>query len=58
MDPGACVPGKTIQVIIVDRAGTAVSKAKRPGATIVLSDSAYANIAKATTASINIDYQQ
>lgn len=55
--PNACT-SKTIQVMIVDRAASSVSRPVTPGATIVLTADAYAVIAKASASSINIEYSQ
>ncbi|KAI3825458.1 hypothetical protein L1987_06947 [Smallanthus sonchifolius] len=53
--PRTCVPGQTIEVRIIDRAQSSVSRATRPGTTMVLSDTAFATIAN-QIASINIEF--
>ncbi|PWA60388.1 Barwin-like endoglucanase [Artemisia annua] len=55
--PRTCILGQTIQVRIVDRAQTSVSRSTRAGTTMVLSDTAFASIAS-EIASINIEFQQ
>ncbi|KAI3690990.1 hypothetical protein L2E82_49203 [Cichorium intybus] len=55
--PRTCIPGQTIQVRIIDRAQTAVSRSTRAGTTMVLSDTAFGTIAN-QIASINIEFQQ
>lgn len=57
--PSSCVPGSTIQVKIVDRAATAVSKASSRGAALVLSTTAFDQLVRPpSTTSINIMFQQ
>ncbi|KAJ8751892.1 hypothetical protein K2173_026104 [Erythroxylum novogranatense] len=56
--PRTCVPGRTVQVRIVDRAQTAVSRPSTGGATIVLSTTAFRSIAAISARSINIEFQQ
>ncbi|PON90746.1 Expansin [Trema orientale] len=56
--PRTCIPDKTIQIRILDRALTAVSRPSIPGTTIVLSTTAFAAIANASASSINIEFQQ
>ncbi|KAI3506085.1 hypothetical protein L1887_28441 [Cichorium endivia] len=55
--PRTCIPGQTIQVRIIDRAQTAVSRSTRAGTTMVLSDTAFGTIAN-QIAFINIEFQQ
>ncbi|KAI3729840.1 hypothetical protein L6452_18511 [Arctium lappa] len=55
--PRACIPGQTIQVRIIDRAQTSISRPTRIGTTMVLSDTAFATIANQIS-SINIEFQQ
>ncbi|KAK4770023.1 hypothetical protein SAY87_030555 [Trapa incisa] len=54
---GTCKLGQTIQVTIVDRAYRAVSRPSSNDATIVLSTTAFENIARAA-AWVNIEYVQ
>lgn len=56
--PRTCVQGQTIQVRIVDRAQTSVSRPTKAGTTIVLSTTAYSAIANSAVPSINIEFQQ
>ncbi|OMO53326.1 Barwin-related endoglucanase [Corchorus capsularis] len=56
--PGTCNPGETIQIRIVDRAETSVSRPSSNGATIVLSTTAFGAIANPSAASVNIEFQQ
>ncbi|XWS27192.1 hypothetical protein CRYUN_Cryun26dG0093900 [Craigia yunnanensis] len=56
--PGTCNPSQTIQIKIVDRADTSVSRPSRKGATIVLSTTAFGAIANPSAASVNIEFQQ
>ncbi|XP_030543070.1 EG45-like domain containing protein [Rhodamnia argentea] len=55
---GTCVPGKTIQVRIVDRALSSSSRPSSSGATVVLSTTAFGAITKLSAAAINVEYQQ
>nr|XP_043606708.1 uncharacterized protein LOC122578746 [Erigeron canadensis] len=55
--PQICIPGQTVQVRIIDRAQTSVSRPTREGTTMVLSDTAFGIIAN-QIASINIEFQQ
>uniref|UniRef100_A0A7N0T9N5 Expansin-like EG45 domain-containing protein n=1 Tax=Kalanchoe fedtschenkoi TaxID=63787 RepID=A0A7N0T9N5_KALFE len=58
-EPKACIPGRTIQIRIVDRALTSVSRPSGPDSTMVLSIAAFAAIANTTAAaSVNIEFQQ
>ncbi|XWS16993.1 hypothetical protein CRYUN_Cryun33cG0029400 [Craigia yunnanensis] len=56
--PGTCNPSQTIQIRIVDRADTSVSRPSSNGATIVLSTTAFGAIANPSAASVNIEFQQ
>ncbi|XP_041028211.1 EG45-like domain containing protein [Juglans microcarpa x Juglans regia] len=54
-----CVPGETIQIRIVDRALTSVSRPiSKDAATIVLSTTAFGTIANLSATFINIEFQQ
>ncbi|XP_075101126.1 putative EG45-like domain containing protein 1 isoform X2 [Nicotiana tabacum] len=56
--PRACKHGETIQIKIVDRAQTALSKPTKEGTTMVLSNAALAAIADPNAPSLNIDFRQ
>ncbi|XAR71263.1 hypothetical protein NMG60_11028444 [Bertholletia excelsa] len=56
--PATCNPDQTIQIKIVDRAQSAVSRPSSARATIVLSSTAFGTIVKGSPASVNIEYQQ
>ena len=56
--PRTCIPGQTIQIRIVDRALSSVSRPSRDGATMVLSKTAFGMISKPTAPVINIEFQQ
>ncbi|KAL7122225.1 hypothetical protein ACP275_01G031300 [Erythranthe tilingii] len=57
--PQAClIPGETIQVRIVDRAHTSVSRPSRDGTSLVLSNTAFQTIANPAVPYLNIDFQQ
>ncbi|XP_021665640.2 EG45-like domain containing protein isoform X2 [Hevea brasiliensis] len=56
--PRTCNPGETIRIKIVDRAASSVSRPSSNGATIILSDTAFAKIANPSASSVNIEYQQ
>ncbi|KAL3844111.1 hypothetical protein ACJIZ3_001514 [Penstemon smallii] len=56
--PGACIPGQTIQVRIVDRAQTSVSRPSLEGTSLVLSNTAYQSIANPDVSFLNIEFQQ
>ncbi|KAK0572270.1 hypothetical protein LWI29_028923 [Acer saccharum] len=56
--PNTCIPAEIIQIRIVDRAETSLSRPSRNGATIVLSTTAFSTIANASANSINIEYSQ
>lgn len=49
--PGTCNPSQTIQIRIVDRAETSVSRPSANGATIILSNTAFGAIANPSAAS-------
>ncbi|KAI3409313.1 uncharacterized protein J3R85_019491 [Psidium guajava] len=60
---GTCVPGRTIQIKIVDYAlsttsAAATSKQSATGATLVLSQTAFGAIANSSVDSINVEFQQ
>ncbi|KAB1204557.1 EG45-like domain containing protein [Morella rubra] len=54
----ACIQGATIQIKIVDRALTSVSKPSRSDTTMVLSSTAFEKIANPSATYINVEYQQ
>nr|GMD92194.1 EG45-like domain containing protein [Ipomoea batatas] len=56
--PKACKKDQTIQIKIVDRAQTSVSRPTKPGTTMVLSNAAFAAIADPSATSLNIEFQQ
>ncbi|KAA8521490.1 hypothetical protein F0562_012163 [Nyssa sinensis] len=56
--PGTCKPDQTIQIRIVDRAQTSVSRPSRDGTTMVLSTTSFGTIANGSASSINIEFQQ
>ncbi|GMN45193.1 hypothetical protein TIFTF001_014388 [Ficus carica] len=56
--PTTCFPDKSIQIRIVDRALTSVSRPSVPGTTIVLSIAAFSAIANLSASSVNIEFQQ
>lgn len=56
--PMTCKVGQTIQIKIVDRALSSVSKPSKDGATMVLSTTAFGVVANASASSVNIEYQQ
>ncbi|KAL8256266.1 hypothetical protein R6Q59_031333 [Mikania micrantha] len=55
--PQICIPGQTIEIRIIDRAQTSVSRPTRAGTTMVLSETAFGTIAN-QIASINIEFQK
>ncbi|XP_059658088.1 EG45-like domain containing protein [Cornus florida] len=57
-NPRSCKPNQTIQVKIVDRAQTSVSRPFRAATTMVLSSTAYAAISDGSSPSVNIEFQQ
>ncbi|KAF8400702.1 hypothetical protein HHK36_014002 [Tetracentron sinense] len=57
-DPGTCLTGQSIQVVILDRASTSVSRPSRDTATIVLSKFAFAAIANVSANWINMEFLQ
>ncbi|KAI3454039.1 hypothetical protein Pfo_010702 [Paulownia fortunei] len=56
--PRACVAGQTIQVKIVDRAQTSVSRPTREECSLVLSNTAFATIANPSVSYLNVEFQQ
>ncbi|XP_050268539.1 EG45-like domain containing protein [Quercus robur] len=56
--PGTCKPGQTVQVKIVDRALSSVSRPSQNDATLVLSTTAFEMIANPSASFINIEFQQ
>ncbi|CAL0327512.1 unnamed protein product [Lupinus luteus] len=56
--PKACVPGQNIQITIVDRAQSSISRPSSERATMVLSTNAFQAIANASVSLINIEYQE
>ncbi|KAK4365763.1 hypothetical protein RND71_013643 [Anisodus tanguticus] len=56
--PRACKHGETIQIKIVDRARTSLSRPTREGTTMVLSNAALSAIAVPHAPSLNIDFRQ
>jgi len=53
-----CIPGQMIQIKIVDRAQSSVSRPSLAGTTLVLSSRAFQVIANASAPFINVEYQQ
>ncbi|XP_065851069.1 EG45-like domain containing protein isoform X1 [Euphorbia lathyris] len=53
-----CDPSKTIQVKIVDRAQTSVSKPSVNGAIIVLSDTAFSQFTNSPASVVNVEFRQ
>lgn len=56
--PRTCVPGQTIQIKIVDRAQSSVSRPSLGGTSMVLSVTAFQAIANVSASFINIEFQQ
>ncbi|XP_062163144.1 EG45-like domain containing protein [Alnus glutinosa] len=56
--PRTCIPGQTIQIRIVDRALTSVSRPSTDDTTMVLSTTAFETIANASAAFINVEFLQ
>lgn len=56
--PGTCIRGQTIQITIVDRAQTSISRPSRNGATIVLSNTAFSQIANISASFVNLEFLQ
>ncbi|KAF8009325.1 hypothetical protein BT93_J0350 [Corymbia citriodora subsp. variegata] len=56
--PKTCNPAQLVQVRIVDRALSAVSRSSSDRATIVLSKTAFEAIAKPSASSVNIEFVQ
>jgi len=55
---GTCIPGQMVQIKIVDRAQSSVSRPSLEGTTLVLSSQAFQAIANASASFINVEYQQ
>ncbi|XP_014499328.2 EG45-like domain containing protein 2 [Vigna radiata var. radiata] len=55
---GTCIPGQMIQIKIVDRAQSSVSRPSLAGTTLVLSSKGFQVIANASAPFINVEYQQ
>jgi hypothetical protein len=56
--PRTCIPDQTIQIRIVDRALTSVSRPSTDDTTMVLSTTAFETIAHASAAFINVEFLQ
>ncbi|RDX70607.1 putative EG45-like domain containing protein 1, partial [Mucuna pruriens] len=56
--PRTCIPGQTIQIKIVDRAQSSVSRPSVDGTSMVLSTTAFRTIANGSASLINIEFQQ
>ncbi|KAE9587267.1 hypothetical protein Lal_00005024 [Lupinus albus] len=56
--PKACISGQDIQITIVDRAQSSISKPSSDRATMVLSTTTFQAIANASLSFINIEYQE
>ncbi|CAJ1973749.1 unnamed protein product [Sphenostylis stenocarpa] len=56
--PKTCIPGQMVEIKIVDRAQSSVSRPSLRGTTLVLSSKAFQAIANASASFINIEYQQ
>lgn len=56
--PRTCVPGQTIQIKIVDRAQSSVSRPSLGGTSMVLSVTAFQAIANVSASFIYIEFQQ
>ncbi|XP_027356655.1 putative EG45-like domain containing protein 1 [Abrus precatorius] len=56
--PGTCIPGQTIQIKIVDRAQSSVSRPSVTGTSMVLSTTAFQAIASSSSSFLNIEFQQ
>ncbi|KAI4333194.1 hypothetical protein L6164_018032 [Bauhinia variegata] len=57
-EPKTCIPGQTIQIKIVDRAETSVSRPSAGETSMVLSTTAFRAIANSSASLINIEFQQ
>ncbi|ESW09048.1 hypothetical protein PHAVU_009G096000 [Phaseolus vulgaris] len=55
---GTCITGQMVQIKIVDRAQSSVSRPSLEGTTLVLSSQAFQAIANASASFINVEYQQ
>ncbi|XP_045806541.1 EG45-like domain containing protein 2 isoform X2 [Trifolium pratense] len=56
--PRTCIPGQTIQIKIVDRAQSSVSRPSSSDTSMVLSTTAFQIIANVSASLINIEFQQ
>ncbi|AES73696.1 EG45-like domain containing protein 2 [Medicago truncatula] len=56
--PRTCIPGQTIQIKIVDRAQSSVSRPSSDDTSMVLSTTAFQIIANVSSSLINIEFQQ
>ncbi|KAL6579775.1 hypothetical protein OROMI_007799 [Orobanche minor] len=56
--PRTCIPGQTIQIKIVDRAQSSVSRPSSADTSMVLSTTAFQIIANVSESLINIEFQQ
>lgn len=56
--PRTCIPGQNIQIKIVDRAQSSVSRPSREGTSMVLSTTAFQAIANGSASLIYIEFQQ
>ncbi|KAJ1410987.1 RlpA-like protein, double-psi beta-barrel domain [Sesbania bispinosa] len=56
--PRTCIPGQTIQIKIVDRAQSSVSRPSARDTSMVLSTTAFQAIANSSASLINIEFQQ
>ncbi|XP_023538325.1 EG45-like domain containing protein [Cucurbita pepo subsp. pepo] len=56
--PMSCVPDQTIQVTIVDRAISTVSKPAKAATTMVLSTTAYKSIVQRNVAFVNVEFRE
>ncbi|MED6107792.1 hypothetical protein PIB30_017495 [Stylosanthes scabra] len=56
--PRTCIPGQLIQIKIVDRAQSSISRPSIRGTSMVLSTIAFQAIANASASFINIEFQQ
>ncbi|XP_058785796.1 EG45-like domain containing protein 2 [Vicia villosa] len=56
--PRTCIPGQTVQIKIVDRAQSSVSRPSTDHTSMVLSTAAFQVIANVSSSLINIEFQQ
>ena len=54
--PGTCKSDQTIQITIIDRAQTCVSRSSRDGAVLVLSTTAFGVIANPSAPSVIVEF--